>query len=310
MQIYLSDLSLRETMRTQRLSVLDLPGLARDNGFSGIELSDRLFGARADGELRSLAARCREAACGLILDINCDLTYSNESAWRQEIEHVQGMMDAAHQHGARIVRVCLGGQSVSIQSLLTRWSKFGRGEAPASAPRLPAKLTRTLFLNRTTQDVAQFLRRKLPARLAGRRKKITRAAAALRQILPHAKRLGVKLAVENHWGITARPENILRILEEINSSHLGTCPDFGNFPGNVDPYKGLRMLAPYAFHAHAKSLRFGSDGEEKNIDYGRCLRILCESGYDGALAVEYVGAGKELEGCSRTRALIMKHWGG
>jgi sugar phosphate isomerase/epimerase len=89
---------------------------------------------------------------------------------------------------------------------------------------------------------------------------------------------------------------------------LGTCPDFGNFPSSVDRYQGLRLLAPKALHAQAKSWRFRRDGEERSIDYRRALGILHEAGYDGPIAIEYEGPGNDLEGCLRTRALILKHW--
>ncbi len=33
--------------------------------------------------------------------------------------------------------------------------------------------------------------------------------------------------MENHGGVSNQPEAILRIVQEVNSPNLGTCPDFG-----------------------------------------------------------------------------------
>ncbi len=97
-------------------------------------------------------------------------------------------------------------------------------------------------------------------------------------------------------------------MREVRSNYLGTCPDFGNFPRGVDRYDALRLLAPSALVVHAKSAYFMANGEERNIDYGRCLRILREAGYDGVFSIEYVGRGDELGGCALTRQLLQRHW--
>jgi hypothetical protein len=52
----------------------------------------------------------------------------------------------------------------------------------------------------------------------------------------------VILALENHWGLTTRPENLLRIYKAVRSPRLGINLDTGNFPG--DPYPGLEALPP------------------------------------------------------------------
>jgi sugar phosphate isomerase/epimerase len=131
---------------------------------------------------------------------------------------------------------------------------------------------------------------------------------ALKEVMPIAAGHLLPVVIENHWGISSRPENIITIVEAVKSPWLGTCPDFGNFPRDVDPYDGLRILAPRALHVQAKSARFDANGEETSIDYRRALRILRDSSYDGTLAIEYEGGGRDLEGCIRTRELILKYW--
>jgi len=107
----------------------------------------------------------------------------------------------------------------------------------------------------------------------------------------------------------------LRVIDRVDSPWLGTCPDFGNFPANIDRYAGLRALAPRAFNVQAKAWRFDlqakawrfdHEGQERTIDYARCLEILRQCGYEGAIAVEYEGPGDELANCAKARSLIQK----
>lgn len=264
-------------------------------------MSDRQIAGHDRSSLQHLRQRCDHAECGLILDVNCDLTCAERSLWREEALHVRQMLDLAKDLGAQAVRICLGGQRFTIHNLLKRRRRAFSRETAAST-------LKTLVLNRWILNLAHTIRTHLPSPAGPVKDKIARAVGALREIVPHAGRSGIPLAIENHWGISSRPENIIRVIEDVNSPWLGTCPDFGNFPRDVDLYEGLKLLAPRALHAHAKSTSFREDDEEKQIDYKRCLKILRESGYDRTLSVEYEGMGDDLEGCLRTRELILKHW--
>ena len=51
---------------------------------------------------------------------------------------------------------------------------------------------------------------------------------------------GIVLALENHWGLTTRPENLLRIHQAVRSPWLRINLDTGNFPG--EPYAGIEQL--------------------------------------------------------------------
>jgi sugar phosphate isomerase/epimerase len=155
---------------------------------------------------------------------------------------------------------------------------------------------------------AHAVRRTLPSASTGLTEKLERAINALNELMPVAAAHRLPVVIENHWGISSRPENIVAIIEAVKSPWLGTCPDFWNFPRDVDPYEGLKILAPKALHVQAKSARFRENGEEMNFDYKRALAILHDCGYDGTVAIEYQGGGRDLEGCVRTRELILKHW--
>lgn len=309
MQIYVSIGSIERTIQRKGLSLTDVPVFVRQHGFGGIELSDREVGGHDRSSLQYLKQCCDRAECGLILDVNCDLTYSEQPLWQEEILHVRRMLDVSKDLAAQAVRICLGGQAFSLQKLLKR--RYVAPSKQSNGPmltKMPNSRLNKLLLNRWSRHLAHYIRKSLPSPMRNLEGKTARAVLALRELVPHAGRCEIPLVIENHWGISSRPENIIRVIDELNTPWLGTCPDFGNFPRDVDLYEALKLLAPKALHAQAKSSSFRNDGEEKHINYRRCLQILRDSGYDRTLSVEYEGTGNDLEGCLRTRELIMKYY--
>ncbi len=306
MKIYLSELSIRRTIRERSLTPSGLPAFVTGLGFAGVEISDRTLARFDAAELQRFRAACAARGCGFVLDVSCDLTYEGPESQRREVEHVTRMIELGQRLGARCAKIWLGGQSVSLQRLRRRRREAAPG-SPSRGKRSPGPLSRALS-SRPVAGVAHALRRRLPSRVPGAELKIERAITALRKIVPRAVELDVRLAIENHWGVSSRPANILRAIEAVGSPYLGVCPDFGNLPRDVDLYRALRLLASRTFLVHAKSARFTPDGEERQIDYRRCLRILRDRDYDGVITVEYLGGGDELLGSARTRALILKYW--
>jgi sugar phosphate isomerase/epimerase len=58
----------------------------------------------------------------------------------------------------------------------------------------------------------------------------------------YAASRGVILGLEDHGGITARAETVLKIVRKVNSPWVGVNLDTGNF--NVDPYRKSRCACP------------------------------------------------------------------
>jgi sugar phosphate isomerase/epimerase len=136
---------------------------------------------------------------------------------------------------------------------------------------------------------------------------VGRAVDALRAVLPAAMMGGIKLAIENHFGLSANTDALVEIVTALKSQHVGVCLDLGNFrEGEVD--RGLEMLAPHAIHVHAKSYSFDLDGEETKINYRTAFQTLRAAGYDGLVSIEFEGDGNPAEGIRKTRALIEKYW--
>ena len=78
------------------------------------------------------------------------------------------------------------------------------------------------------------------------------AIEGIKAVLPYAATKGIVLALENHGGITATPEKILKLVTAIDSPNFGVNLDTGNFAG-TDPYGQLAQLAPYAFNVQIKT---------------------------------------------------------
>ncbi|MCC6444100.1 MAG: sugar phosphate isomerase/epimerase [Armatimonadetes bacterium] len=136
---------------------------------------------------------------------------------------------------------------------------------------------------------------------------VERVIAAFKEMLPAARRLKVKMTIENHGGVSRTADNILRIIRETDPRWVGSCLDFGNWPDDT-LYDECRKLAPYAYHTHAKAHSFKEDGEDSRLDFGRILRMLKAARYKNALSIEYEGGGDPVEGVRKTKELIMKHW--
>ncbi|UCG12389.1 MAG: sugar phosphate isomerase/epimerase [Deltaproteobacteria bacterium] len=310
MQIYVSTYCLNETSRRSGLLLTDLPGFIRRHGFEGIELSDRQLAVCTGADLENLRLSCSQENCGLVLNVSCDLTYWDLKLWQREIQYVRRMLGIAHLLDAKCLRICLGGQSFSIQNLLRKHRDVIPEKKRQTVSVTSPSASMKTVLSKLAMRFAHVLRKNMTSRVKNLEAKMGRAVASLKEIMPAAVSYKLPLVIENHWGISSRPENIIEVIDKISSPWLGTCPDFGNFPRDVDPCEGLKLLAPYALHVHAKSARFNEDGDEIDIDYERCLEILRQNDYGQTFTVEYEGGGNDLQGCLKTRELIIRNWQG
>lgn len=115
---------------------------------------------------------------------------------------------------------------------------------------------------------------------------IERCAAGINDCLKYAAQKGVFLALENHGGITATPDQMLRIISAVdNSPWFGVNFDSGNFQTD-DPYRDLERIAPYAVNAQIKA-SITRDGKKEPADLPRIVKILQDARYRGYVALEY-----------------------
>ena len=110
---------------------------------------------------------------------------------------------------------------------------------------------------------------------------------SIKACIPAAEKAGILLMIENHWGMTLKPENLLKIVDGVNSPWLGVNLDIGNFPG--DPYAGIEQLAPRAAIVHFKTYFGGGEYYTLDLDYKRIAAILREAKFRGYVSLEMEG---------------------
>ena len=118
----------------------------------------------------------------------------------------------------------------------------------------------------------------------------------------YAEKKGIKLAIENHGGITATAEQMFRIMRNIKSPAIGINYDPANFLySGEDPLKALREISRYVIYSHFKDCRKREEKleycgvGEGIIDWRAILEELNEV-YDGYYAIEYERASDVVRG--------------
>ena len=107
------------------------------------------------------------------------------------------------------------------------------------------------------------------------------------QCLEIAARYGVILGLENHGGIVAEPDALIRLIKAVDSPWAGVNWDSGNFH-TEDPYGDLAKIAPYAVNVQLKMKVHAKDDKEgKPSDVKRVLQILKDANYQGWFTLEY-----------------------
>ena len=125
--------------------------------------------------------------------------------------------------------------------------------------------------------------------------------------LPAAEQAGVLLALENHWGLTTKTENLLRIHKAVASPWLGINLDTGNFP--LDPYPEIEKLAPHASIVQAKTYYGGGEWYTLDLDYGRIAGILRQANFKGWVSLEMEGKEDPATAVPKSLGVLRKAFG-
>ena len=136
------------------------------------------------------------------------------------------------------------------------------------------------------------------------------AVDGFKRLCDVGRKAGVRVLVENHWGLSADPAMIVRLVQAVRRSHgdgaIATLPDFGNWPAEVDRYAALGQVLSLAGAVHAKVMDVTDDGGHDAFDVARCLALTRAQGYDGLLGLEYEGKTEPVEGVRRAAELLRK----
>ncbi|MBI3698229.1 MAG: sugar phosphate isomerase/epimerase [Acidobacteria bacterium] len=223
-------------------------------GFDGVEILHRQMAEETTAYLNKLKQAAFRLGLGLpMLSIHQDFVFPGIEDRQKHIAHTKHCIDLAAQMGIPCVRLNSG-----------RWKTVRSFEelmkVKGNEPPLPGY---------TNEDAFRW------------------CVDSIRECLPHAEKAGVRLALENHWGLTTDPDMLLRIWRAANSSWLGINLDTGNFPG--DPYAGLEKLAPHASIVQAKTYYGGGEWYTLDLDYERIAGILRRAGFQGWVSLEMEG---------------------
>jgi sugar phosphate isomerase/epimerase len=96
--------------------------------------------------------------------------------------------------------------------------------------------------------------------------------------------LGIRVTLENHWGLAADPMNIRTIIDEVNHPYCEASPDFGNWEHDYMLFNGLKALAPYS-HTNVHAKYWDRWGDRNDVQ--RSTRIMLAGGFKGTFALEY-----------------------
>ncbi len=144
-------------------------------------------------------------------------------------------------------------------------------------------------------------------------------ARAYREVTEYAETKGVKTCIENHGFFAQDPDRIEKLINAVDHPNFGALVDIGNFAcSDSDHGYAVGVVAPYAFHAHAKDFHkksgtLDNPGEgwfmsrggnylrgsiigHGDVPVAQCVRALKRAGYDGYLMIEFEGMEDPLTG--------------
>jgi L-ribulose-5-phosphate 3-epimerase len=247
---------------------------AHQMGLDGVEILHVQMGSEENDYLQRLKRRALELGLDIYcLSIHQGFVSPDPDVRRENVEHTLRCIEIAYRLGAPAIRLNSGrwGTTESFDELMAR---------QGVEPPLPGY---------SEEDAYRWV------------------IESIEQCLPQAETRGVVLGLENHWGLTATPEGVNRIIEAIDSEWLRVIMDCGNFL--EEPYRRLAQIAPYAVLVHAKTYFGGGEWYSLDLDYGRIAEILHQVHFTGYVSLEYEGREDPLTGVPKSIDLLRRHFG-
>lgn len=223
-------------------------------GFDGVEILHRQMDNETTAYCNKLRKMAFENGLSLpMLSIHQDFVSPDAAERQKQIDHTKKCMDIAAQLGIPCIRLNSG-----------RWKTIKSFD-----DLMKVKGNEPPIEGYTDKDAFQW------------------CIDSIHACIPHAEKTGVMMALENHWGLTTKVENVLEIWKKVNSPWLGVNLDTGNYP--TDPYPEIEKLAPHATIVQCKTYYGGGVWYTLNLDYPRIAGILRKHGYHGWISLEMEG---------------------
>jgi L-ribulose-5-phosphate 3-epimerase len=240
--------------KTEKYPIEKVIEHAASLGFDGVEILHRGMAGEDPVYLNALKkAAFRNSLDLVMLSIHQDFVSPDPADRKKDVDHTRHCIDLAAQLGIPAIRLNSG-----------RWNTI-----PSFDDLMKVKGDEPPIAGHTEDEAIKWV------------------VDSIQECLPAAEKAGVMLALENHWGLTTKPETLLRIYKSIQSPFFGINLDTGNFPG--DPYPGIEMLAPHAVIVQAKTYYGGGEWYTLDLDYPRIAGILRKAGFQGYVSLEMEG---------------------
>lgn len=223
-------------------------------GFDGVEILHRQMENESAAYVNGLKRRAWEKGLSFpMLSIHQDFVDPSAEARQKDVDHTRRCLELAARLGCPAIRLNSG-----------RWNTIKSFD-----DLMKVKGNEPPIAGHTDDDAFRWV------------------IESIQALLPEAEKLGVVMAIENHWGLTTSVDNLLKIWRGVNSPWLGLNVDTGNYPG--DPYEGLERLAPHATIVQAKTYHGGGEWYTLDLDYNRIAGILRKHNFNGWVSLEMEG---------------------
>lgn len=273
-------------------------------------VSSYSFGAYRELGMEGLIAKAKEMGFDGIEFLENDI---------KDIEHAKSLRALAEQEGIAIIALCVGADLVNK-------------DTATEIERLKSKVDIAAALG------ASMMRHDITAGdKSGAKVGISydalldKMADATRVVTEYAESVGVRTMTENHGYFSQDANRVEKLINTVNHPNFGALVDIGNFMcADEDPWKSVGVMAPYAYHVHAKDFHKKS-GMEPNpgkgwfrtrggdylrgaiIGHGdarvaQSLYVLKKSGYDGYISIEFEGMEDNLKGIELGLVNLKAYW--
>jgi sugar phosphate isomerase/epimerase len=132
--------------------------------------------------------------------------------------------------------------------------------------------------------------------------------AAIRQAAEHLANLedfaaehGIRIVTENFKNLTSTAASCLGLLQQLEFK-IKMITDFGNF-AELHKTAELAVTIPHSVSVHAKA-DYDEQGMPDAMSFQRCLEVMKQVGYNGAVVLIYDGPGDMWEGLERIKDLV------
>lgn len=130
---------------------------------------------------------------------------------------------------------------------------------------------------------------------------------SFKQLCKVGEKRGIKIATENHGGLSTVPTMMVKLLLGVDSPAMATLPDFGNFPEEII-LCGMAQIIPWAVGVHVKWTRRDKNTREVlpgRRDLPSLVKVAKHAGFDGTLFIEDGGPVNDHNGVLEMKGALL-----